>query len=386
MNIRLFSLVALSSLCFGALFRFLLPVGDEPDYLVRVHTVYYSEFRILTPYFFATDWLRDYLLVSACEVRTVITGIKFAIGGEYCNQPFSVFSLRVFIYAIHLCVFFVLISISFKTMRKHVYWTSDLMKLCLVLATLFPSFIYNISVFSLESWALLVSAFSLVFLSRPIPFFILVVYLGLIDIGASLLLALFYFFRKSLHVIFKKYGLKTSLCIIFTILLALLVFGVKIGQSFVHTHWFGGKLASVSAAYLSDEGADVIKKYPIILRPIISFLTLCVFTPGGFFALPVVIIFGAFLWRESVRTLNVALSPLNVIHADKQISFEFLTVIAFISSVVFIAPGYANAKYYAFLTPILLAPFVKRYGPEGVFLTLSFCNLSIVLLLLWSKI
>jgi hypothetical protein len=138
--------------------------------------------------------------------------------------------------------------------------------------------------------------------------------------------------------------------------------------------------------------AEFLDKYPIILRPVITYITGVFMTPAGIKAVPVHLMFaisiGIGLWRLRVQfnhhrfTARPAISTLveassgGVYERGVQSARRQLPMIAALTTIVsfsLLMPDYANAKYYMFLAPFFARPMVDVFGRQSRFLFLNAC-------------
>jgi hypothetical protein len=108
--------------------------------------------------------------------------------------------------------------------------------------------------------------------------------------------------------------------------------------------------------------ADFFDKYPLILRPVITFMTGIFMTPSGIKVFPLYLVYGV--------SLLVMLKRLGKSHRAGPLMSAMLSVAATIMFFVFILPDYSNAKYYIFLAPFILYSALTVFSRKWVFATL----------------
>ena len=121
-------------------------------------------------------------------------------------------------------------------------------------------------------------------------------------------------------------------------------------------------------------------KYPIIFRPINTFLSFIFYPPSGIktpfvfiFFIPILISAIYILIKKSIFNSK------NILYYDKINLINLLSSITCIFIFVFMFPIYANAKYYLFLLPFLLTPFLKFYKLKDILLVFTTMNVLIIL-------
>ncbi|PMF66072.1 hypothetical protein BCV10_23715 [Vibrio lentus] len=125
-----------------------------------------------------------------------------------------------------------------------------------------------------------------------------------------------------------------------------------------------GSIASVIYEHYTEIYTDVATKYPLILRPFVTFMT------------------GVFMTSDGVKSIIALLLSFlafcNLIYKSYLVnefsgfgnkrSLELLAVVAFILSFSFVLPGYTNAKYYIFLLPAIMLSSINLFGLSKVIL------------------
>lgn len=380
--------ILLSALIFGLLLRILIPLSDEPDYLIRVDAIFNSYFKIWSPFIVVPDSQKKLMMDISCEITASIPGLYYKIDGNFCKSDVSTIAYRCLVFSVHLVsigIFLGLLSHRRKCDNSLV--GSQLHINSTFLTVLMPAYLYYISAFSFEAWALIFSTLAIFMLHRPLLYLLIGLYIYIYDSGSALLILSFFTFRFLLKSILHSIGGKAALFTLGASVGVLYFSGTWIIQNAGGLAKFSSELAGLTAAYNSDRGIDIIEKYPLIARPVITFLTFCFMTPAQMFLMPLTIITGYLLLREisaSKRYLKTGFGCGGSF--DRDMYFEFYCALAFIVSSIFILPGYASAKYYMFLGPILISPIVFRYGLYKPFLFFVIANLLIIIMFIVSRV
>lgn len=107
----------------------------------------------------------------------------------------------------------------------------------------------------------------------------------------------------------------------------------------------------------------VATKYPLIFRPFITFMTFVFMTPAKIGAYILYPIYGIILIIAIKKFLKKSF-----LHENKESFIYFITPIVFIISIVFILPGYSQAKYYIFMLPFILYGLLKVFKFKSILL------------------
>ena len=381
---RIQILILVSALVFGVFFRVLLPSSDEPDYFIRVDTVFRSDFKDWSPYIIVPDNKVSPLMDSACEITALVPGLYYDVG----SQDVSTIAYRCMVFAIHILVIGASLSLIARRPKNNDHFVGNKLHIdATYISILMPAYLYYVSAFSFETWALIFSTLAGLLLHRPLLYLILALYIYLFDSGNALLLLSFFAFRFSLISIHKNIGGKATILTLFSLVTVLYFIGTYLIQNIGGLAQFSSELVSLSSAYNSDRGLEIISKYPLIARPFITFLTFCFMTPAQIFFSPLTVLMGYFFFKE-IRYSKWYLKTgfRRGPQPERQMYLEFYCALSFIISFIFVVPGYASAKYYIFLAPFLISPIICRLGVRKPFVFFSISNLVLIQMFIITKI
>jgi len=348
---RRFLFLVISSVCFLVLFRFFLPYGDEPDFYFRVDDLLSGKLVFFSPYYYIQDFL------NAFEWFGV-------------EETFQQKSLRLVITLLLLAPFFLLVLfrniiikyfIGFKTNEevRDISLRID----AIALSMLFPGMIYHLGLFAQEQITLLLSLLVFIFFKQRLILLLVLFLMSLIDIGNMIVVTFFVLFFKVFDLLRIKFG-----CVFLLLLLLLLsASAYMIGMDFIgflsKLPIIGDKAAGIYHDYTTFY-AYVSTKYPILLRPIITFFTFVFMTPSKL---------GAYLLYP-VYAFMLLFSICKIMRSSNKVALVYLMVpICFVVMVVFILPGYSQAKYYIFLVPFMMYAllYVFSFNKLSCFLFIS---------------
>lgn len=358
--------------------RFVFPFGDEPDYNYRSSALITQYYPWWTPYY----WLENYLdlvdIPSQCNIQAGSLSIWAKVDSETCFVSFEQNLIRWFIVvfvsfplliALIFRKFFVSLAKIGGVRKSSVEWT---MRLNAVgLALIFPSIIYYISVFSHEQFTLVLSLF--VFLFWGTAYVIPILFLMyMVDFGNTLVVMFFIFSYYLVLTLSKKFHFKKILYIFLFLTLFILFFRNELLGLLSKIPAISNKIISMSSL-LEERG--LVEKYPVIFRPVITFMTGIFMTPSGvkvpfFYVIIVVYVF----IKSKSSTFN-----------DNQLAF-FIASAFTVLSFVFLLPNYVFAKYYVFLIPFLIYSFIDFDGFKNMRLYIAISTSLVFLNLLLYRI
>jgi hypothetical protein len=370
MNIFRFSyfglIVFFSFLVLSLVSRILFPFADEPDWTIRAPRVLFGEHYVWSPYYFLSDlWNQLNINGSTCRPEANALSIWAEIPSscvEGLSQILIRFSMTLFIVSpiMIIAVFrrsFMRIMHLLNLRLSNEEWNHRIDSLALTM--IFPSALYYLGVLAEEQLFLVVALYVFLFWGFWIPVVTLFIVLISIDFGNSIVVV---FFILSLFFFSKVHEVNRRVFFIFLVFLLFFFFfiGYRFLEFFSQFSFLGDGFTSKSdAMYQSLNGSELVNKYPVILRPIITFMTFVFMTPSGVKVPILYVIVGFFTFFISLKILK---------RNDKVLDCYWFISIFSIISLVFLFPTYANAKYYIFMMPFF------------VYVVLSFCTRRNVLL------
>ncbi len=117
------------------------------------------------------------------------------------------------------------------------------------------------------------------------------------------------------------------------------------------------------------QNSELLNKYPIFLRPVITYMTMIFSTPNNLKVPVVYVLFGAGLYQVLKRhkKLLEQYSAQKNNHTRTMLREEktlAMVGVSFILTVVFALPTYANAKYYIFIMPFFIKMGLRVFSPS----------------------
>lgn len=337
---------------FSFISRILLPFGDEPDFTVRAPRVIFGEHPFWSPYYIFHDILTKLNPISLCKIDSSPTSFWSYIETN-CTESIEQILIRLFItiiivlpllYAITFRKSFVTIMrfINFKLSIDE--WNNRLDTLSITI--LFPSILYYLGIFAEEQFTLLLSLFLFLFWGSLFLISVIIFLIMSIDLGNSIVVLTFVLFSYSFILLSKKISLKFSiLCMIGVVLFAFII-----GFSFL-TYLENISFLASKAEAMYNKGLKFENKYPVILRPIITFMTSIFMTPSGVKVGLLYLFYGPMLiWI--IYKINVLRKNLNSKDFNKKYIL-FFSVFTSILFFVFLFPDYSFGKYYVFMIPYI---------------------------------
>lgn len=348
--------------------RFLFPFGDEPDWIVRAPRVVSLEHPFWSPYFLFDSVLSSFNINSS--LCTVDAGAKSIWGfiPESCNEEVEQVIYRwLLIVFISSPVFFLLVF------RKYYFNLMDIVgasqRQCdldrrldaVVLSMVFSGFIYYLGVLAEEQLYLFVALYVFLFWGVRFLIFSIVVLLAFIDFGNTVVVVAFIFFAYFFYFVINKYS-KYSLYFL-SVLIAL--FALAVGYIFLELitklSFFSDTLLQdkASAMHNAFETGHHIDKYPVLLRPVITFMS-TVFMPPSGLKVPLLYVFCF------VAFINVFYSTYKLGSAVEHVFLvSSVTTVLFF---VYLFPTYGNAKYYMFVFPFFIYVALGFFDKYKIFL------------------
>ena len=380
------------------LLRLVLPFGDEPDFTVRaVELVEEEDYPPWAPY----NWLRWLLdpidVKSFCKQDASPIAIFGQIDSITCSEPLEQIVFRI-----------VLTVICCSPLLWVVVYRSSLHKMLDVLglhlkakelnqrldalgaSLLIPGMIYYLGLLSHEQFSLAISLLISVVWGSWLLVILFAVYTAALDIGNGAIIFAFLVMYAIVFNVWKFFGSKG---LIIFLLGALVVFFIGSYDLLSYVQVITLLSDKAESIYRKSLNADYLDKYPAILRPVITYITAIFMTPSGIKAVPAQLMF-AFV---SIVGINRLLKNFRkksgptydfLSKSDLELfdlgATQILPMIAALTTILgfsLMLPDYANAKYYMFLVPFILLPFMSVFGrlPRLLFMNAS-CAIVLVFL------
>jgi hypothetical protein len=378
-------LIVLSFILISLIARVLLPFADEPDWSFTALNILLGDHPIWSPYYIFRNWLDTLLIDSACEPRAQGSPAKSWIHTSHeCSENFEQVLLRWIITLFILTPMFLIIVFRLTFIRfmnvLHIRLSFDEWKHridALALSLLLPGMLFNLGNLSVEQLHLVVALYIFLFWSFWFLISSLFLIMLSIDFGNSLVA---FFFFGALWFFTHLRILGRWLFFLFIILLVCVPYFFRIefldailNNSFI-TGEFEEKLLAMKKALYQD---DILIKYPVFLRPIITYMSFIFLTPAGVKVTLLYVLFSlTFVWV----TLKV------IANRDSKADVFWFIPVAVIVFFIFLFPAYANAKYYIFMLPFLIYVSLLFFNKMNIFLFFMAANAFVFLHLLLFRI
>ena len=368
-KLNCFSLFGLSvalAFCILALaYRVTLPFGDEPDFTVRALELVEVEFPAWTPYYWLSGWLQHLNVFSSCIVIASPTEVLAQIDGASCGEGMSQVLGRTLLMVLLASPVLLVVAwrgVGLAVLRATVKGQSAELNQridALGLSLLVPGMIFYLGLLSHEQLTLLISLFVFFFWGNWFIVMGLLALIGSLDLGNAVIVVAFLVIHAVISGAVAMLGLKWATVMVGGVLASVYVSGVE-GLTYIHYLFL---LESKADAILQKSlGADFFDKYPLILRPVITFMTGIFMTPSGVKVFPLYVVYGV--------GLLVMINRLRKSHGAGPLLSAMLSVITTIMFFTFMLPDYANAKYYIFLAPFILYSALTVFSRKWVFATM----------------
>jgi hypothetical protein len=262
--------------------RFLYPLGDEPDFFLKASKVINNVDHYNGPLNKNTDiykYFRFFLKSLSenieCNIKSSPLSLFSKIDYKTCIDSASNILARFFITSGYLLLIVIPIFLkkSFYIFKKIGMKCSlhewNLRKRVFSLSLILPSIVYYAGVLSSEQVTLFLSLLIFLFYGSSNFVAIIIFLILLIDIGSGLMVMCYYFFI-SIIVNFYKYFF--YLIFFFILSLSLIIFFRKPLFNLISYYVpFIGDIFFHADNWMSSLG--VVEKYPLILRPIITYMS-----------------------------------------------------------------------------------------------------------------
>lgn len=327
------------SLCY----RLLLPFGDEPDFTVRAPDLLNGTYPFWSPYSLMHLFYDSFNMQSHCRVEGSPLTLSAQIDLSSCKEPIEQIFGRWILLLIVTLPLIICCLMRFKNKHGHSY-----SKDALVLSITFPGVVYYLGVFSHEQFSLVLSLLLIITWQYKIITLVLCSLIMAIDLGNSVVVIFFVSLMFFYSYVSRVYSVKTSIYIMLAQVLLCLFLGHEI-LSF--TSGISLLESKSVAMYELLDSSGLAEKYPVILRPIITFMSFVFYTPS-FIKVPVVYAFSILGFAYLIRKLVLKMKVSNDVILEKHYLYMMVSLSS-ILSFVFMFPNYSNAKYYIFLLPFI---------------------------------
>lgn len=368
--------------------RVLYPFGDEPDFTVRAPSLVLSGHSWWSPYYWLSGLLSQLDYSSNCIIYSTPLSLTQEIDRTTCTQNTWQIVLRLIItvtvampllLAVTFRKNFVSLTKLLRYKLSHTEWNERLNILSLTLV--FPGFIYFFGVLAEEQYVLMLSTLVFLLWGNTYILMFLLFLIAATDIGNFLVVSYFAALLFSLEKIINKLKILYILSIFLLLTIIFAVLNFYIIEQLSNIAFFAEKSTSIIDAY---QDSDVIKKYPVYLRPAITAMSFVLFTPAYVKSLLAYIIFFSMIlytlsiYKNQFFTSYKSKNTTSLAYKELKIKTAyFIIAFASIITLISILPNYSNGKYYIFLMPFLLLPAYKIFKKESILKFMVLINIII---------
>lgn len=393
-NITDFKLFLFLIILFFSFFFF--PKSDEPDWIHKSRKIlnnqdYYSPQlnRNINIYNILPQSLKKIYNLNNinCTIEKKPYSFYSKINIECINSYSEIFKRFLIALFSSLPILFFLIFY-----KKIYYFVNAINKLSLSnykrdteiigLSILFPSVIFYLGILSNEAFVLSLSLLLFVFRFNNLILSLLIFTILLIDVGSAIICALYFLFIKLFLFFFNN---KKIYNIIFYLLISLIIVFLFRKYFITFLDYIPILSSWTKEIHSYMELSQLDKKYPIILRPIITYFGLIFMLPSMTKVIILYFIFAFFLilyFNKSFKFFYGKKLVCNKIDKSSENFILFFLSLFFIICCIFLYPPLAFAKYYVFLIPFFLNSIIDFYKISKICLLLVFSNLVIFIHLL----
>lgn len=360
-----------------------IPFGDEPDFGIRSNQVP-SVAAFIFDEFEYSDQTTENVPSDYCDKESIknYNYMWYEINTDNCQHTFTQ-SLKKLLFKIFILSPLLTLFIFGQKIFNKSDFKNDIN---IIFISLFcTGLLYYTSLVSHEVYTLVLSLAFLLFRKKLYVNFLILLLIAMIDIGNSLVILVFfsfYIYLRLLKYFIKNFILIGILSLTFFIYLSsnfLLEFIPDLTLFKLYEFF-----PTVLKRYLfhldlhHNINAETFGKYPVIFRPIITFLTGIYFTPKYvtsilvimIHSLTILIIFYYFMVKKYRINSN------NPEEINSWIYFiaTITTILFFTTSL----PAYSNAKYYIFTVPFIVKTLSFYINTNKIFKFFLFNSLLLI--------
>lgn len=368
--------------------RFLLPFGDEPDFEVRSFGMLRDDHPWWSPYSVFHSVLSPINLMGTCDIVSSPLSLWAHIPqncGEDLEQILTRFALT-FLLMLPLLLpiifrraFIALIDPKLQRLGEG-EWSLRLDAVALTI--LLPSVVSAVGVLAEEQYVIIMSLVLVLVVANPILTAGLLFIIFSLDLGNGIVVLTAVVFLHLNRIIGRKLGFRVLVVVIFMQLAVVFAAGFMLIDVLSSVSFMADKVSSVILAFTDDYSS--VNKYPVVLRPVITFMTAIFMSPSGLKVIPLYLMFATFIWigirRFKQLRYTTGISKYGLVQNNGHEAFDrcrvlFITALHVVLFFVFLLPTYSNAKYYLFLFPLFLVGALQVFTPNQIRATFIFSNI-----------
>lgn len=379
--------------------RFLYPFGDEPDFEVRSYDVLHEEHPWWSPYSIFHGLISNWDNNNICNIDASPLSLWGHIPTnctENLQQILTRFGLTaVLMLPLLLAIIFrkTFVSLVDPQLRRldAVEWSLRLD--ALALAILLPGVVGVVGMFAEEQFVVILSLLTILVVVNPLFTMGLLFLVCSLDLGNGIVVFTAAFLLYLNRFLTRKFGFRVLRIAILVQLTMALVAGFTAIDIFSGIPFIAEKVNGITSSYIDD--GSFARKYPVILRPIITFMSALFMSPAGLKVIPLYIFFGIFIFigfrRFKQFRHKKIISKYGQVQHVNNLSLDehrvlFITAFHVVLLFVFLLPTYSNAKYYLFLLPLILVGALQVFSRDQIRGWFLFSNILAFIFLILFRI
>jgi hypothetical protein len=373
-------------------FRLTLPFGDEPDFTVRAIELTEIAWPAWSLYSWVPGLLESLETSSECVIEATPLSLVAHIDHASCTQNLDQVLLRCVLTLLVMCPLMLLIvwrGLGMMILKKTV--TASLTELrarldAIALSLLIPGMIYYVSVLSHEQFTLVISLFIFLFWGNLAVVFTLIALVASIDMGNAAVIACFVVVHQITSIATKQLAAKVTLVIGLGFLALVSYIGNELISYVGVIPLLEDRSNAIYGAVTTDD-ENLRNKFPVALRPVITFMTFFLSTPAGIKVIPIYVLVCVYLVVGALRLRHRY--KMTKLHADELNSYWLVLGVSALYTMVlfiFLVPGYANGKYYVFLLPFIVKLALQVFSNWSIYRFLTCSSVLIPLAMVLFRI
>lgn len=364
-------LVVFLFLAFMTLLRVVLPFGDEPDFPARSEELKGTRDTLLFNPYGHAQFVTSVDTNAKCKITSSPLSLWTSLDPRYCAEPLTEKLQRVLITALTALAPMLVVLLArrrFNTGR--LITTNDL-----ALSLLLPGTIYFLGLYSNEQLSLSASLIAMLFLRNLKILLPMLIGIFFLDTGNAVVVIAILLIMAGGGILYRRSGLKAVLVYSGVIIVFALLVGPALLQLLYSLPVIGAKASAMTTQL--EEG-DYFAKYPLVLRPVITYMTAVFMTPAYVKSIPLYLLFAAAAALCALKYLRIRRSAR--IGTDLELKLSMcVTATAGVLFFVYMFPTYGNAKYYIFLAPLYVSFARELLGNRAILGMLILSNAVLVL-------
>lgn len=329
--------------------RLLLPIGDEPDFYVQAGDFLNTDHGLLSPFhYFQPIFRSDPSLITQTTFSSVAYRLLLSI----------VITLPLYLYLIK--------ASAEKPLAQN--WGGR--QNYIAMSLLCPSIWFHLGL--LGDNALITALLLLYFcIERSLWKFLIFLTALYVDLGNTIVFIYFWLLYRTFLTTLKCWGLKITWSLMIGLALVSYLFSMNLLTMMAQIPLIGER-ASVIYEHYTYIYTDINDKYPLFLRPIITFMGLVFMLPESKIMIAPAYPFVAFF----VFLMLARVSRLYKEHT--RVVALVYAAITIVVTIPMILPGFSNVKYYVFILPAILNGFLLTFERKNVWLWIFVLNLLVL--------